>query len=178
MADSPLGSVLALYPMIQGFAYVLFDGPSRPLDWGVCYLSIPLKARNTAALARIDQMIARLQPSALAIEDYADHDWRRPIRHAIFYRALTHAARVRGIDVHRFTRTDIRSCFASVGARTWDEIAEAIAREFVEFAHRLPRRRRVWDKQQKGMGLFIAASLGITYYRHPGSSIGAPLVVA
>jgi hypothetical protein len=33
--EHPQALVLSIYPFSRGFAFVLFEGPENPLDWGV-----------------------------------------------------------------------------------------------------------------------------------------------
>jgi hypothetical protein len=73
-------------------------------------------------------------------------------------------AQVRGIDVERISRAEMKSAFSNVGAATRYEIAQAVAQEFHEFGYRLPRKPRAWDREPEIMALFMAAALGTTYY--------------
>lgn len=101
----------------------------------------------------------------VVLEDWTVPGSRRSERIRRLYRSITHAARVRDIDVKRYTRADVRATYASVGAASRYEIAQATAREFRALAHRLPRRRKAWESEQKVIGLFQAAALCITCYR-------------
>jgi hypothetical protein len=157
--------VLAVYPMIRGFAFVLFASPSNPIDWGIRYIVVSSSKRNAASLSHIETIVVRYQPDAIVIEDYTEVGSRRSARICRLYHSLTHAAQTKSIDVYRITKTEVQECFAVVGAKTKDEIAGAVARQFPEFEHRLPRKRQVWDPQQTGMGLFVAAALGVAFYR-------------
>lgn len=165
MQRLPSVSVLAVYPMIRGFAYVLFNGPSSPIDWGVQYIAVSHAKRNAVALSRIEKILDQYQPEVIVTEDYTVRGSRRSPRIRCLYRALAHVAQTKAIDVCRISKADIQECFASVGAKTKHEVAQAIARQFPEFAHRLPKKRQAWDSQQTGMGLFTAAALGVVFYQ-------------
>lgn len=151
--------------MIRGFAFVLFTDPANPIDWGISYIATIYAKRNCVSLSRIEAIIAQHQPDAVVIEDYTEHGPRRSARIQRLYRSLTHSAQTKAIDVYQITKGDVQKCFASVGAKTKHEIAQAVARQFPEFAHRLPKKRQVWDSQQPSMGLFTAAALGVVFYQ-------------
>src|SRR5665213_604961 len=163
MTDAhPQDLVLAVYPFSRGFAFVFFEGPNSPFDWGV--REIKEKHKNSKALEEIKKLIDRYRPEVLVIEDTAGKGSRRTTRIRKLYRMLVHFARAEYIDLHRCSRIEVNACFATVGARTKYEIAKAIATQIPAFAHRLPRFRKVWMSEDPRQSLFDAAALGLTYY--------------
>ena len=87
--------VLAVYPMIRGFAFVLFASPSNPIDWGIQYIVVNSSKRNAASLSHIESLVARYQPDAIVIEDYTELGSRRSPRIRRLYHSLTHAAQTK-----------------------------------------------------------------------------------
>ena len=160
--------VLALYPTSHGFSFVLFEGPDAPFDWGV--KEVREKRKNPKVLDDVKALIELYHPEVLVMEDTDKGKIRRAARIRRLYRMLRHLASIEEIDVHRFTRADIRACFASVGAVTKYEIAKAIATQIPAFAHRLPRVRKLWMSEDPRQGLFDAAALGLTYYANTKAS--------
>jgi hypothetical protein len=65
-----------------------------------------------------------------------------------------------------YTRKDIEACFATSGARTRHEIADAIARHVPGLAGRLPKKRTAWMADDRRMALFNAAALVFTHFRY------------
>ncbi len=57
--------VVAFYPHARGFAYVVFDGPLSPVDWGMSDLPAKVKARR--CLRRLSLLLDQYQPDALLI---------------------------------------------------------------------------------------------------------------
>ena len=154
--------ILALYPSARGFAFVVFEGPTSPFDWGTKeFRGI---SRNARTLDAITELIERYRPDAMVIEDFTEKDSRRSARIRSLYRSLIHLAQVECIDVSRYTKAQVRHCFGSVGATTKYEIATAIARQIPAFEHRLPRLRKVWMSEDARQNLFDAAALGLTHY--------------
>lgn len=154
--------VLAIYPFSRGFAFVLFEGPDSPFDWGV--KEIKEKHKNTKTLAEIKKIIDRYRPEVLVIEDTTAKNSRRTSRIRKLYRMLVHLSKAEYVDLHRYSRAAVNSCFAAVGARTKYDIAKAIAIQIPAFTHRMPRLRRVWMSEDPRQSLFDAAALGLTYY--------------
>jgi len=163
MTDArPQDLVLALYPFSRGFAFVFFEGPDSPFEWGV--KEIREKHKNSKTLEAIKKLIDRYRPEVLVIEDTIDGGSRRTSRIRKLYRMLVHFAEAEYVDLHRCSKTEVKTCFASVGAGTKYEIAKAIAIQIPAFAHRIPRFRKPWMSEDPRQSLFDAAALGLTYY--------------
>lgn len=164
--------VLAIYATSKGFAFVLFEGPDSPFDWGV--REIPNPSRNPKCVEAMSALVERYQPSALIIEDTSDKSSRRTARIRRLYQSIVHLAHINVIDVYRYPKASIQETFAAVGAATKYEIAQAIARQIPAFSIRLPRKRKAWMSQDMRQSLFDAAALALHYYtiRNPLPHIG------
>ena len=160
--ENPQNLVLSIYPFSRGFAFVLFEGPESPFDWGV--KEIKEKHKNTKTLEEIKKIIDRYRPEALVIEDTTGKDSRRTSRIRKLYRMLVHFSEAEYVDLHRCSKSEVKACFASVGASTKYEIAQAIAIQMPAFAHRIPRFRKPWMSEDPRQSLFDAAALGLTYF--------------
>jgi Holliday junction resolvasome RuvABC endonuclease subunit len=162
---NPENLLLSIYPFSRGFAFVLFEGPDNPFDWGV--KEIKEKHKNTKTLDEIKKIIDRYYPEILVIEDTTGKDSRRTSRIRKLYRMLVHLAEAECVELHRYSKSEVKACFASVGASTKFEIAKAIATQIPAFAHRIPRLRKIWMSEDPRQSLFDAAALGLTYFaRH------------
>jgi len=160
--EHPQTLVLSIYPFSRGFAFVLFEGPENPFDWGV--KEIKGEHKNTITLDEIKKLIDRYRPEALVVEDTISKDSRRTSRIRRLYRLLSHVAQAEYVDLHRCSKTEVKKCFALVGASTKYEIAQAIAIQIPAFAHRIPRYRKPWMSEDSRQSLFDAAALGLAYY--------------
>jgi hypothetical protein len=159
--------VLSIYATSKGIAFVLFEGPDAPFDWGVREIHNP--SRNRKCVEAIERFVIQYQPHAIILEDTSDTHSRRTARIRRLYQSILHLAKTNVIDVHRYSRESIKQTFNLVGATTKYEVAQAIARQIPAFAIRLPRYRKPWMSQDMRQGLFDAAALVIHYYsvRHP-----------
>lgn len=153
--------VLSVTLASRGFAYVIFEGPQTPLDWGI--VDTKGGQKNRQIKARIAKLLARYQPEALVLENIKRKQARRSDRLKRASLQLQHLADARGVDVTCYDRATIRQAFAPVGATTKVEIAEAIAMAIPAFTHRLPPKRKIWMSESRRQLLFDAASLGMTH---------------
>jgi hypothetical protein len=158
----PQNLVLAVYPFSRGFAFVFFEGPDSPFEWGV--KEIKEKHKNGKTLEEIRKLIDRYRPEVLVIEETTDGKSRRTSRIRKLYRMLVHFAEAEYLELHRCSKKEVKACFASVGAGTKYEIAKAITTQIPAFAHRIPRFRKPWMSEDPRQSLFDAAALGLTYF--------------
>jgi hypothetical protein len=158
--------VLAVYPFTRGFAFTLFEGPLSPIDWGV--KDIRGRQKNALALDAAKQLIEHLQPDIVVLQDSSGSHGRRSERIHRLHRLIASHAEGQAIEVHRYSRKDIRKCFKETGAVTRYEIAQAIASQIHALGHRLPPVRKIWKSEDARMGLFDAASLVMTFYCQGG----------
>lgn len=168
MSRSQKSSVLALYPFTRGFAFVLFEGNGTPFDWGI--KEIRSSNLNAGTMEAIGKLVDRYSPDVMVFRQARGTYVTGRRRLFALYRMILRVARTRGIEVARYTRADIREQFASVGARTKYEIAQAIAAQIPAFAHRMPKPRVCWRNEDPRYSLFDAAALGLTHFAKRAAS--------
>jgi hypothetical protein len=164
--------VLALHPFTRGLAFVLFEAPLSPFDWGV--KDVRGKQKNARMLELARKLIERHQPDVLVLEECSGPHSRRAQEVRRLLKLIANHAVGQSLEVHTYARTSIRECFKAVGATTRYEIAQAIASQIDAFGHQLPPLRKVWMSEDVRMGLFDAASLVMTFYRQFGMSAETP----
>lgn len=164
----PQGLVLALHPSYSGLGWVAFEGPFSPYDWGTVFASAD---KNAKCLRRLEHMLERFRPEILVLEAFEGASLRRTARVQNFCRAAVALARERGHSVVVYTRRDVQACYATVGAMSRQEIADAVARQFECLRSLLPRKRRAWESESCQMSVFCAAALGLTHYQRDRSDV-------
>jgi hypothetical protein len=83
---------------------------------------------------------------------------------------LTVLARDKGVPVHILSRRDIRQALAQFGSTSRYAIAGAIAKGIPAFAPLLPTPRKIWNGEDRKMGLFDAAGLALTFFERKAST--------
>ncbi len=154
--------VLSIYPIIKGFAFVLFDSPLSPHDWGGKHLKKDVG--SVQCIAAIRDMLRRYRPDVLVLDDVSGRQTTRVARLKHIYKAITKTCQELSIEVAFVSRKHVRSAFAQFGAVTKQDIAEVIAKKMEAFAPRMPKARAAWAPEDSRMALFDAASRGLTYY--------------
>ena len=154
--------VLSIYPSTRGYAFVLFDSPLSPADWG--NREIKKDVGSAKCIESIKEMLLRFRPDVLVLEDATERETQRTLRIKRITKALQPATAELSIDIAVVSRQNVRAAFAFFGAVSKQEIAHVIAEKMEAFAPRMPRARKAWQAQDPRMALFDAASRGLTYY--------------
>lgn len=161
-------SALAIHPSVEGFGWMLFDGPLSAYRWGVSWSARGISGdarKNKLCLKYAEKLLNEHRPAVLVLEAITP---RRHARIAQLHRALIALAAINGIPVKVFSRADIRAAFADQKATGRYAVASVVAQFIPEIRNRLPKKRRAWDTEDSDMGLFAAAALLIVHsYERP-----------
>jgi Holliday junction resolvasome RuvABC endonuclease subunit len=149
------GLVLGFHPTSYGFGWAAFSGPLSLYDWGLHHAK---KRKNATCLERLEKLLMRLEPQVIVLEAF-EAGANRSARVVHLCRAVVALAMEQRIEVAIYTRSQIKACYGSAGARSRQEIAEAVARHFEELRSRLPKPRAIWDGPDRRMAIFDAAAL-------------------
>lgn len=154
--------VLSIYPTSRGYAFVLFESALSPQDWG--NKDIKGDVGNAKCIESIRDMLIRVRPDVLVLEDPSERQTARSIRIRRILKAAVGISEELSVEIALVKRKDVRASFAQFGAINKQDIAEVIARKMEAFAPRVPRARKAWQAEDHRMAVFDAASRGLTYY--------------
>lgn len=146
--------VLAIDPTARGFGYSVLEGSERLIEWSL------VETRSESAYhAKVEALLARYEPRVLIVEDPKGS--RRGERARARINLAQACARARKIEMRKVTRLQVRRIFSESGTAKWD-IALAISRWFPELEDQLPRKRRIWESEERRMAIFNAISFALT----------------
>ena len=152
--------VLAFYPHARGFAYVVFDGPNIPADWGMSD-----RRRDRAPVSIAEQLGGLLDescPRILVLRRLTTSTGAR--RSVELLRIMIDLARRKNIATGMISRENIQETFEHLLSPTREMIARDIAARIPTLAAFLPEPRKIWNGEDRRMGLFDAAALGLTHF--------------
>ena len=153
--------LLAIFPAVRGFGFALFHGAWVPLDWGFRHVE---GDKNETSLEKVEELIDDYVPDTVLLENPAGEGSHRSPRVETLIDRIATLSKTRNISVERYSRDQIRECFAEFGATTKYEIAEAISRSLPEFPPQLPPARKIWLPEDYRMSIFDAVSLIFTHF--------------
>ncbi len=154
--------ILAIDPTHRGFGYVVLE-PELLVDWGICQVRAD-KTRRT--IDRVSDLVRRLTPDVLVIEDIDHPDCRRGERVRELLHALESIARTWEIRLCRVPVAKVRQRYSGVGATNKDAVARDLVIQYPELESVLPRRRRTWMPEHEGMSVFDALAMAGTFHRN------------
>jgi hypothetical protein len=154
----------AIYLNSRGFAFVLFEGPLAPRDWGV--VEVRGKDKRERLLSRIDGLLSRYKPDLLVLQDTSPNGTHRPHRIRRLNETIAERAEEYGFPVLSFSRAEVREHFAYLGSVTKETIAAAIAKHIPAFERFVPPPRKLWKSEDARMGIFDAAALALTFFQN------------
>lgn len=163
MSASQSQLVMAIYPNTRGFAYVVFEGPLVPVDWGVS--DVRGKRRNTTCIRRIGILLKRYAPDVVILRGGYDLLVKRGRRLNRLVGAIEQLVAKTGISSIQLTRAQIKGAFVHLRPPTRYAIVNSIARYIPDFQSYVPPVRKIWQREDRWMGLFDAAALAFTFYR-------------
>jgi len=153
--------VMAVFPNARGIAYVVFEGPQSPVDWG---MSDPRgDTRKDTAVRYVAALLDRYAPEVLVLRDRADVQAGRGRLYKLL-EALEELAETKGVPHVQFSRQQLRQSFEFLGSPTRYAIVEAIAKNIPLFEPYVPPVRKIWKTEDRRMGLFDAIALLLTFY--------------
>lgn len=159
---------LAIHPTSKGFGWVAFESPLSIYSFGT--VGVKGTRKNAQCLKRIEKLLTRLKPEVVVLEAFEPERSARATRIAKLGRAVIGYAVSERIDVTIYPYKDVQLQFAHLGARSRQDIAEAVARLFPQLAPHLPKRRQAWEGEPWRFSLFCAAAVGSTHYQR--SAVG------
>jgi hypothetical protein len=158
--------VLSVYLNTRGFAFVLFEGPLSPFDWGV--KEVRGRGKHGRCLAKIEGIFGRYQPDILVLQDTSPSGTDRAPRINRLNAAVATLGEGRGMPVYSYSREVVLSAFGYLGAANKQSIAEVIAKHIPAFERFVPPPRKPWMSEDARMGLFDAAALALVFFHRIG----------
>lgn len=156
---------LSVAPSVRGFGFAFFEGIWTPIDWGFREVH---GEKNAKTCKRIEALIDQYKPEVLLIEDCLEAKskirWKRASRVRQLLLDIEALGHKKNILVAKYSREQIRECFAQFEATTKYEIAAAIHQNLPEFTAQLPPPRKLWLPENRRMIVFDAVSLIFTHF--------------
>lgn len=154
-------TVLALYPNRHGVAYALFNSPKELIEYGIGNIQ---PVNNKKAIKKIKQYIDYYNPDVIVIRNINDLKAKKSKRISKLINAICREARAQKLEVHTYTRTQIKEVFKQFGVTTKYQISQKIIEWFNELkAYEFPKRKK-WMAENYNAGIFDAVSLAVVYW--------------
>ncbi|MEY9633383.1 hypothetical protein ABIF66_001612 [Bradyrhizobium japonicum] len=166
------GLTLSIYVNTRGFAFVVFEGHLSPFDWGIREIRGPRKRKG--CLTRITQIVDRYAPDTLVIQDTSAQGTQRARWITALNASIAALAKDRDIPAFAYSREQVRVAFERYECPNKHSLAELIAKHIPALERYVPPPRKPWMSEDRRMGLFDAAALGLVFFHKAGDSTQFP----
>lgn len=157
--------ILAFSLRSRRFAFAVFEGPDKLLDWGMVFYPSNTGAQRMAASRRIASLFAQFAPSEVVVGKARLLGSRGDsgVRHILS--SLRHEALSRLIPVRFMKRPELNEAFCRFHVNSKHEIASVLTQVFPELLWKLPPKRKIWESERPRMAIFDAVALGFAYWQ-------------
>lgn len=143
--------------------FVVLEGPTKLLDWGVRRFGAKEGPLRQTVSSRIEGLLRTRHPDLVVVRDRTYYTAAANKRFATIIssvRAVTkrHSSKFKLLIARR-----VRRHFALAGFLTKHEIAAELSRQFVELSWKLPSRRKAYESEAHAMVIFDAAATGVAF---------------
>src|ERR1041384_4154186 len=107
--------VLAVYPFVRRFGFVVLEEPSQLIDWGVRAIS---RDKNKRCVLLVNGLIDHYKPDVLILEDWKAKGFRRSRRIQGLIAGLIAFAKSKNIKAQTIPRELVIKAFSSFDAVT------------------------------------------------------------
>lgn len=149
--------VLAIYPHTRGLAFVVFEGPLSPYDWGL--VEARGNDKNAVCMQRVRTLLEQYRPDALVVQKMGKSGTTRGARIQRLNQEILMLAAELKITSVAFSREEVHHTFNYLGALNKQVVAETLARHIPAFEQYLPPPRKLWRSEDPRLSLFEAAAL-------------------
>jgi hypothetical protein len=155
--------VLAIFANGRGFGLAVMKDPLTLVNaYNVPINTYPIS--NKKLLERIQEKISFYLPSVIVLEEPQGYGSRKSKRVQELIQKVVEYAKSKGLDVHQYSRNDIRFVFSVFNAHSKFEIASVISENIPSLKPRLPEKWKSHEPERYAISIFDAVSLAITHY--------------
>ncbi len=151
--------ILALNVHPQSFGFVVFEGPTRLLDWGAKSARGNNRAIGLPLGPKVAKLIVEYAPTIIVFRRPNTKESRGSVD------KITRHIRIHKVRIKMLSPEAVKRIFPGHNDNK-DQIASAIAEQFPELFSILPPKRRLWQSEDYRMTIFDAAAVGIAYFAH------------
>jgi hypothetical protein len=160
----PADRLLALEVRSRRMGFVVFEGPTRLLDFGIRGYSQPTQRLHEVVARRMRPLLLRYRPHAVVMRRDNHYSSQKPARLRIATDAIRKEAERCGIEFRLMRTKSRKKFFVQVGCDSKHQVAQLIAELFREIAWRAQSRRKAWHSESYHTVIFDAVATGLVAF--------------
>jgi hypothetical protein len=159
--------VLALDLRPRSFGFVVFEGPSNLLDWGVRSFPPEGNVVKFPATSKLLALIDEFKPAAIVSKEWATGKHEKK---AAIIATIQKQAKGRRIPIICMSPVAIKKATTGFEDNKFG-VASALAQQFDVLVWKLPPKRKCWQSEDYRMSIFDAAAIGVAYFARYGKRL-------
>lgn len=160
--------VLGFHPTSHGFGWAVFENPLSLHSFGTFNAG---KDKNASCLRKLAWLLERLEPETFVVEALSAKPPAHSERVKRLVLAAVSLAAEHNAEVAAVTKSQLLDCFGAIGAKTREEIAEAVARQHPALRPHLPARRKLWQSADRRMAVFVASAAVLARFHNEAAAL-------
>jgi hypothetical protein len=156
--------LLALEVRSGRIGFVVFEGPTRLLDWGVRSCSHPTRRLQDVVAKRVRSLMFRYKPFAVVMRCENSFSSRTAKRLRISVGAIRREANRCGVKLRLLKTQPRERFFVQLRCDTKHQVAQLIAELFEELSWKVPPKRKPWHSESYNTVIFDAAATGLVAF--------------
>jgi hypothetical protein len=171
--------LLALEIRSRKIGFVVFDTPTRLLDWGTSSsCSHPTRDLHEVVTKIVRSLFHRYRPCAVVMRRPGSFSSKNRMRFRISAGAIKRESDRHGVQF-RFLKTKPRKqFFVQLRCRTKHEVEQLISDLFEELSWNVPSKRKPWHSESYSTVMFDAAATGLFAFADEFSPDGVRKLIA
>lgn len=164
-AEKPLRTdrLLALEIRSRRLGFVILEGPTKLLDWGVRRCPSRSADRRAAFEKRIRVLLELYNPTAVVMRRRISLSPKAKKEILSAEQVVRSEANNSSTTIESLSTRKIRRFFADHGCATKHQIASFLAKSFEELSWKLPPKRKPWQSEPYVTVVFDAAATGVVF---------------
>lgn len=160
----PAARLLALEARSRRVGFVVFEGPTRLLDFGIRSCSQPTQRLHEVVAKMMGPLLSHYNPYAVVMRSDNHYSSQNPERLRIATNAIRKEASRCGIELRLLGTKSRKKFFVQVGCNAKHQVAQLIAELFEEIAWRAQPERKAWHSESYHTIIFDAAATGLVAF--------------
>ena len=156
--------LLALEIRSQKMGFVVFEGPTRLLDWGFRSHAHPTRRLREVVAKRVRPLLFRYGPSAVVMRRDNHYSSQNPARLRISLGAIRKEANRCAVEFRLLRTKSRKHFFVQVGCDAKHQVAQLIAELFEEISWMAQPKRKAWHSESYHTVIFDAAATGLVSF--------------
>jgi hypothetical protein len=171
-SPGPRNRLLALEIRSSKMGFVVYEGPTKLLDWGVRQFGVKEDSLRSTVSSRIEALLRIHNPLTVVARDRTYYSAAANRRFAIIVSLIRAGTKRHSATFKILSTRQVQRHFALRGYVTKHGIATDLSGRFEELSWRLPTRRKPYEGEAPAMVIFDAAANGLAFYGRPARQEG------